>query len=142
MLKKTLVTLLTTALMSAGLAGVSSFTTTAQGADDPYVGTVPTLCDSGGPHGLARGKSPRSSLYVKPAGSGRPKGAVQVQYIHLPTDTVRGTRSLTYSGKRINFRGPQLKKPGRWLIRLTFVTPSKSVYQGCKDSYTLTVKRR
>lgn len=141
MLKKTLVTLLTTALMGAGLAGASSFSTSAAAAD-PYVGTVPTLCDSGGPHGLARGKSPRSSLYIKPAGSGRPKGSVRVQYIHLPTDTVRGTRTLTYSGKRINFRGPKLKKPGRWLIRSTFSTPSRSVYQGCKDSYTLTVKRR
>ncbi|WP_341924230.1 hypothetical protein [Nocardioides psychrotolerans] len=140
MLKKTLVTLLTTALISAGLAGVSSFTTTAQGAD-PYPGTVPTLCDTGGPHTLRSGRSPRSSLYVKPAGSGRPKGSVAVQYIYQPTGKVRGAKSVTYSGKRVNFRGPKLNKPGRWLIRLTFDTPSKSVYQGCKDSYTLTVKR-
>lgn len=139
MLKKIVLAVLSTVLVAGGLVPLASATASAA---EPYTGTIVTLCDASGQHRIESGRSARSSLYVKPAGNGKPKGAVLVQYIFKSTKKVIKTKNVSYSGRRVTFRSPKLTKRGRYVVRLTFKPGASSVFKGCKDSYSLTVRPR
>lgn len=135
-MKKTLLALLTTGLLVGGAVG-----TTAIAAAEEYPGTVATMTDAGGPHKMAVGKKPKSSVFVKTAGTGKPVGSIRVQYFHKASKTSR-YKTVGYQGKRVTFFGPALKKVGAWQLRFTFKPKAGSVWKSSKDSYSLNVVRK
>jgi hypothetical protein len=135
-MKKTLLAALATVLLIGGALGAP---TTA--AADEYPGTVATTTDAGGPHKMTVGKKPKSSVFIKSAGSGKPVGTIRVQYLHKASETSR-FKTVGYQGERVTFFGPALKKVGKWQLRFTFRPQADSVWKTSRDSYSLNVVKK
>lgn len=134
-MKKLFVGLFATLLMGAGLVGVTPGSAVAA---CPYTGCVTTSTDAGGPHRLASGHRPRTVVKVSAAGNPKPSGSLRVTY-----ERVKGGFSETitkgYSGGVERFRGPVLKKEGRYTVTVKFVPGSNSVWKKSADGYELVV---
>ena len=135
-MKKMLPALLATGLLGGGAVVVPTAT-----AAGEYPGTVSTATDAGGPHKVGYGKKPKSTVYVKSAGSGRPVGSIRVQYFHKPSQTSR-YKTVGYQGKSVTFFGPELRKVGGWQLRFVFRPKSGSVWKSSRDSYSLKVVKK
>ena len=135
-MKKTLTALLATAVLVGGAVGAP---TTASAEE--YPGTVATATDASGPHRMTVGKKPKSTVFIKTAGTGKPVGSVKVQYLHKASGTSR-YKTVGYQGKKITFFGPALKKRGAWRLRFTFQPKSGSVWKSSRDSYSLNVVKK
>lgn len=135
-MKKIVLAVLATVLIGGGVVGTPTIA-----AAEEYPGTVATATDIGGPRKMTAGKKPKSSVYVKTAGTGKPVGSIRVQYFHKASKTSR-FKTLAYNGKRITFFGPQLKRVGAWQVRAVFRPKAGSVWKSSKDSYSLTVVRK
>lgn len=127
---------LTTGLLAWGPVGAP-----AASAVEVYPGTVVTSTDAGGPRKVATGKRPKSSVYVKTAGTAKPVGSFRVQYFHKASKTSR-YKTVGYQGKRVTFFGPPLRKRGTWQIRATFQPKPGSVWKSSRDSYSLKAIRK
>lgn len=138
-MKKTLLAVL--ALLTTGLLAVGLVSAPTTAAAEEYPGTVATVSDAGGPRKLTVGKKPKSSVYVKTAGTGKPVGSIRVQYFHKASQTSR-YKTVGYQGKRVTFFGPQLKRVGAWQLRFVFRPQAGSVWKSSRDSYSLTVVRK
>ena len=135
-MKKMLLAVLATVLLGGGAVGVPTAT-----AAEEYPGTVATTTDAGGPHKLVRGNRPKSSVYVRSAGNGRPVGTIRVQYFHKPSQTSR-FRIVGYNGQRVTFFGPRLRRVGGWQLRFVFMPQAGSVWKSSRDSYSLQVVKK
>lgn len=135
-MKKMLPALLATVLLGGG--AVSAPTATAA---EPYPGTVATTTDAGGPHKLGYGKKPKSSVYVKSAGNGKPVGSIRVQYFHKASQTSR-YKTVGYQGQRVTFFGPRLRRVGGWQLRFVFRPQAGSIWKSSRDSYSLKVVKK
>lgn len=135
-MKKMLLAVLATVLLGGGAVSVPTAT-----AAGEYPGTVPTATDAGGPHKAGYGKKPKSSVYIKTAGNGKPVGSIRVQYFHKASQTSR-YKTVGYQGQRVTFFGPELRKVGGWQLRFAFRPKSDSVWKKSQDSYSLKVVKK
>jgi hypothetical protein len=135
-MKKTLLAVLATALIGGGVVATPTIA-----AAEEYPGTVATATDAGGPRKMTAGKKPKSSVYVKTAGTGKPVGSIRAQYFHKASKTSR-YKTVAYNGKRVTFFGPTLKRAGAWQLRFVFRPKAGSVWKSSKDSYSLKVVRK
>lgn len=134
-MKKIVLAVLATVLLLGGALGAPT------AVADEYPGTVATTTDAGGPHKMTAGKKPKSSVFIKTAGTGKPVGSIRVQYFHKASKTSR-YKTVGYQGKRVTFFGPELNKLGAWQLRFTFRPKAGSVWKSSKDSYSLNVVRK
>ncbi len=135
-MKKILLAVLATVLLGGG--AVSAPTATAA---EEYPGTVATTTGAGGPHKVGYGKKPKSSVYIKTAGNGKPVGSIRVRYFHKPSQSSR-YKTVSYQGKRVTFFGPKLRRVGGWQLRFVFRPKAGSVWKTSRDSYSLKVVKK
>lgn len=128
------------ALLGLALAGTGLGVAGAPALADPYPGTVATSTDAGGAHQVRAGNRPRTRAVVRTAGNGLPQGRLRLVYTRV-TGGFSASRSVGYAGGRVTVRGPQLRKPGRYRVQVTFRPASGSVWTSSRDSYTLRVRK-
>lgn len=134
-MRKWIFVLLVPVLVSAGLVAISPGVSA-----EPYPGTVETTPKSGGPDRVKKGKRPKTHVNVKTSGNAKPEGRLRVTYTRKAGGFKR-TKTMPYEGGRVVFRGPKLKKPGKYFIKVTFLPAKDSVYKRSTRTYRIKVVR-
>jgi hypothetical protein len=129
--------LIVTAL--AGLLGLGMTAGPAHAADDPYVASVATHCDTGSVQAIKRGNSFVTHVEIRANGNREPRGEVKLTYTRVgggfsASDTAR------YPGHAIDVAGPVLTKLGRYKVSSEFTPNDGSRFRGCTASFTLGVR--
>lgn len=125
--------LLATALVGAGLVAVP-----ASAGAAPYPGSVRTTTIATGPAKFKQGHRPKTTAKVSAAGNARPVGQLKVRY-QRKQGGFTATKTVKYKGKKVSFRGPKLKKRGKYVVRVQYRPKSDSVWTKSTDSYTFKV---
>lgn len=133
-MKKLIIGLFASVLMSTGLVAFTGSSATA----DPYPGTVATNCHASGQSLVRKNRAPKSKLRVSTAGNGTPMGSLRATYKRLPGSSKSVTRG--YPGGTKSFRGPRLRKAGRYKVTVKYLPSANSVFKPCRDSYRLRVR--
>lgn len=135
-MKKTLVTILATVLMSLGL--VAAVEAPAQSAC-PYSACIPTTTKAKHPASIS-GTSITVKVRVKPqAGSGTPVGKVRVG-IKKYNGAYLTRKTFDYNGGKVAFEFAGLTKKGKYRVVAKFIPGSTSVYRGSKSRTTFIKK--
>jgi hypothetical protein len=129
------------ALMAAlvGLGGPVLTAAAAHAADDPYVASVSTHCDTDGLKVVKRGADLTTHVDVRANGNTQPKGTVTLDYTRHGGG-FHETRTARYAGKPIDVKGPTLTKLGRYTITTQFTPKDGSKFRACSASLDLRVK--
>ena len=105
---------------------------------DPYPGTVGTVADADGARKVHRGKKPTTKVRVRAAGNAKPVGRLKVTYSRVDGG-FRATKTVKYSGKSVSFKGPRVKKRGKYKVLVRFDPKPESVFKKSRDSYRFKV---
>src|SRR5262245_53742100 len=116
-MKKTLVALAATAMMGAGLVGVSAETANAA-PDCPYTGCVDTNTTVQSPGPVKQGQRAKICVSVRTGGNGQARGSVGIIVVR-DGGGYRFTDSKRYDG-RTCFVTSKLDKRGDYLVRANF----------------------
>jgi hypothetical protein len=136
-MKKLIIGLFAAILMGTGLV---AFTGGSAIAACPYTGCVDTNTNASGDTSLERGDRPVTTVKVKTDGNATPKGDIKVIYQRIKGGFYR-TKTVAYSGGKIEITGPRLRKLGRYTITTKYIPRSSSVYDRSRDSYKVRVTR-
>ena len=130
-MKKTLVTILATVLMSLGL--LAAVEAPAQAAC-PYSACIPTKTKATHPASIS-GTSITVKVKVTAAGSGKPTGTVRVG-IKKYNGTFKVVQTKPYNGGKVSFSFSGLAKKGKYRVVAKFIPGASSVYQSSKSRTT------
>jgi LPXTG-motif cell wall-anchored protein len=123
----------------AGFVGLGMTIAPAHAADDPYVASVATHCDSSGVQAVKRGNTVVTHVEVNANGNKTPKGTVRLTYDRIGGG-FHATQSVRYAGHAIDVQSPALNKLGRYRVTTHFTPNDGSRFRACNGSYTLGVK--
>jgi hypothetical protein len=131
-MKKNLLAILATVLMSMGLVGAVQ--APAQAAC-PYSACIPTETKSKHP-GTITGKTITVKVSVKPlSGTGTPVGTVRVS-VKKYNSTFKVVQTKAYNGGKVAFDFSGLKKKGKYRVLAKFFPSEGSVYLKSKKRST------
>jgi hypothetical protein len=136
-MKKLIIGLFAAILMGSGLV---AFTGGSAVAACPYTGCVDTTTNASGDTSLERGDRPVTTVKVKTDGNATPKGDIKMIYQRVKGGFYR-TKTVSYSGGKVEITGPRLKKLGRYTVTAKFIPNDNSVFARSSDSYSLRVRR-
>jgi hypothetical protein len=134
---KKLMLALTAALV--GLAGPVLTVAAAHGADDPYVASVSTHCDTDGLKVIKRGADLTTHVEIRANGNTQPKGTVTMTYRRVGGG-LNATRTAHYAGKPIDVKGPRLTQLGHYKIGTKFTPAEGSRFRACSVTTGLHVR--
>lgn len=137
-MKKLIASLAVAFLMAAGLVAGASTTATA----GPYSGTVQTIVDSS-TNNPRSNQNLRVRINVQAAqGNGTPRGPVQITIARKSDGKAVRVYKRYYNGNAHNYplRTKGLKA-GRYVIIVTFIGNSRSVYRGSATVGEFSVRR-
>lgn len=126
-MKRLIIGLAATTLMSGGLAAVSA---EAANAACPYTGCVETYTKVSAPDTVPQGQRARICVKVTTGGSGRPKGRVTI-LVQKSVGYYHFTDSSPYDGGRECFTTTRLNKLGKYVVKANF---DRKAGSGFKDS--------
>jgi hypothetical protein len=135
-MKRLFIGLITAALMSVGLVGVSS--ATANAATCPYTGCVKTHTNVHAPKTVKQNRKAQICVRVTTNGNGAPKGHVGLR-VTRKTGGYRLVDAKPYNG-RTCFKTTPLKKTGKYIVRATF--EGKGAYRDSDDLTAFRVVKR
>ena len=123
----------------AGFVGLGLTLAPAHAADDPYVASATTHCDSSGVQTVERGNTIVTHVEVNANGNKSPKGTVKLSYDRIGGG-FHASKSARYPGHAIDVESPALNKLGRYRVTTHFTPTDGSRFRACNGSYTLGVK--
>lgn len=106
----------------------------------PYAGTVKTKAAAKAPKTIAKKKAGHVTVRVTAAGNAQPKGRVTIRIVRKPQGATKPiTQSFRYGGTAVKRSLKAIKRPGRYVITVSFKPAKDSVF---KASTTKVVVRK